>query len=395
MEDKFARRMGSVHRSFIREILKVTADPSIISFAGGLPNPDCFPYTAISEAAQRALSGRPVNALQYSTSEGDPELRAWIAERYDKRMGLKLSPDDILITTGSQQCVDLVAKVFLDKGDVVVLERPAYLGAIQSFSVFEPKFRTIPLLEDGPDLQALEALLDEGPAKLFYAVPNFQNPSGMSYSLEKRKAVAELCLRRNLLFVEDDPYGELRFKGEHLPSVYTFAQGQSILMGSFSKIATPGFRIGWIVARGDVRDALIRVKQASDLHTPSLTQRIMIELLKNYDMDAHIAMIRERYGNQSQVMVESIKRHFPEGVTISDPDGGMFLWVTLPEGYSSMKLIDKAVERKVAFVPGKPFYVDPGQGENTLRLNFSNASEAMIEEGVSRLGSALHEFLTD
>lgn len=393
MENKFARRMGSVHRSFIREILKVTADPSIISFAGGLPNPECFPCEAIAEAAQRALTDHPVSALQYSTSEGDPELRAWIAERYHKRMGLDLSPDDILITTGSQQCVDLVAKVFLNQGDVVVLERPAYLGAIQSFSVYEPRFRTIPLHDDGPDLDALETLLDEGPAKLFYAVPNFQNPSGLSYSLEKRKAVAELCLRRDLLFVEDDPYGELRFRGEHLPSVYTFAQGASLLMGSFSKIASPGFRIGWLVARGPVRDALIRVKQASDLHTPSLTQRIMVELLKHFDMDAHIAMIRERYGSQSRVMVEAIRRHFPEGVRISDPEGGMFLWVTLPEGCSSMRLIDKAVERKVAFVPGKPFYVDPGAGENTLRLNFSNASPEMIEEGVARLGKALREFL--
>lgn len=393
MQETFAKRMGKVHRSFIREILKVTADPSIISFAGGLPNPECFPSKAIAEAAQRALTNAPVSALQYAPTEGDPELRAWIAERYDQRMGLKLDPDDILITTGSQQCVDMVAKVFLDQGDTVVLERPAYLGAIQSFSVFEPQFRTIPLLEDGPDLDALEALLDEAPAKLFYAVPNFQNPSGLSYSLEKRRAVAELCLRRGLLFVEDDPYGELRFKGEHLPSVYTFAEGQSILMGSFSKIATPGFRLGWIVARGDVRDALIRVKQASDLHTPSLTQRIMVELLQHFDMDAHIAMIRERYGHQRNVMVEAIREHFPEGVTISEPEGGMFLWVTLPKGCSSMQLMDKAVACKVAFVPGKPFYVDPGEGENTLRLNFSNASEEMIREGVARLGKALQEFL--
>ncbi|SKA84371.1 2-aminoadipate transaminase [Paucidesulfovibrio gracilis DSM 16080] len=393
MQETFAKRMGKVHRSFIREILKVTADPSIISFAGGLPNPECFPSKAIAEAAQRALTNAPVSALQYAPTEGDPELRAWIAERYDQRMGLKLDPDDILITTGSQQCVDMVAKVFLDQGDTVVLERPAYLGAIQSFSVFEPQFRTIPLLEDGPDLDALEALLDEAPAKLFYAVPNFQNPSGLSYSLEKRRAVAELCLRRGLLFVEDDPYGELRFKGEHLPSVYTFAEGQSILMGSFSKIATPGFRLGWIVARGDVRDALIRVKQASDLHTPSLTQRIMVELLQHFDMDAHIAMIRERYGHQRNVMVEAIREHFPEGVTISEPEGGMFLWVTLPQGCSSMQLMDKAVACKVAFVPGKPFYVDPGEGENTLRLNFSNASEEMIREGVARLGKALQEFL--
>jgi 2-aminoadipate transaminase len=248
-------------------------------------------------------------------------------------------------------------------------------------------------LEDGPDLDALEALLDEGPAKLFYAVPNFQNPSGLSYSLEKRRAVADICQRRGLLFVEDDPYGELRFKGEHLPSVYTFSNGHSLLMGSFSKIATPGFRIGWIVARGEVRDALIRVKQASDLHTPSLTQRIMVELLEHFDMDAHVAMIRERYGHQRDIMVEAIREHFPAGVGISEPEGGMFLWVTLPEGCSAMKLMDKAVECKVAFVPGKPFYVDAGLGENTLRMNFSNASEEMIREGVARLGKALQEFL--
>ncbi|MEF2146314.1 MAG: PLP-dependent aminotransferase family protein [Desulfovibrionaceae bacterium] len=394
MINKFASRMGSVHRSFIRDILKVTADPSIISLAGGLPNPECFPVQAIADAAARALANKPVSALQYSTSEGDPELRQWIADRYRQRKGLDVDPEQILITTGSQQCLDLLGKVFLDKGDRVIVERPAYLGAIQAFSVFQPEFKAIPLNEDGPDLDALEKLLDQGPAKLFYAVPNFQNPSGLSYSLEKRQAVAELCLRRGLLFVEDDPYGELRFRGENLPPVFAFAKGESLLLGSFSKIATPGFRLGWIVASGDVRDALIRVKQASDLHTPSLTQRIMVELLREFDIDAHIAMIRQRYGHQRDVMVESIRRHFPEGVSISEPEGGMFLWVTLPEGCSSMKLIDKAVECKVAFVPGKPFYVEPGQGENTLRLNFSNASPEMIEQGIARLGKALKGFLS-
>ncbi|MBG0789088.1 MAG: PLP-dependent aminotransferase family protein [Desulfovibrionaceae bacterium] len=391
MHDTFARRMSTVHRSFIREILKVTADPEIISFAGGLPNPELFPVASMDQASHRVFADIGASALQYSTTEGDAGLRAIIAERYAKR-GLTVDPDSILITSGSQQILDISAKVFLDKGDKVVIERPGYLGAIQAFSLFEPEFVTVSLDHDGPDLDELEAAFKDG-AKCFYAVPNFQNPSGVSYSLEKRRAVAELTDRYNVLFVEDDPYGELRFLGEHLPTVFSFCKQPGLLCGSFSKIAAPGFRIGWVVAPEKVvYDKLVIAKQAADLHTSTVSQSIMRRYLEENDIEKHVALIRERYGRQRACMVEMIGKYFPDGVTITRPEGGMFLWVTLPEGVSSMDLFDAAIKEKVAFVPGRPFYVD-GSGENTLRLNFSNSDEVRIEEGISRLGRAIGAFL--
>lgn len=391
MEGKFASRMNTVHRSFIREILKVTADPSIISFAGGLPNPHMFPVAAMQEAAKAVLTDScGASSLQYSTTEGDPVLRGIIADRYASR-GVDVDPESILITTGSQQCLDIAGKVFLDRNDTVVIENPGYLGAIQSFSIFEPSFRTVSLEDDGPNLAELERAFADG-AKMFYAVPNFQNPSGVSYSLEKRRAVAELLDRYDIVFAEDDPYGELRFMGEHLPPVYSFRDKPGLLCGSFSKIAAPGFRIGWVVASGTVRDKLVVAKQASDLHTSTIAQAIMRTYLENNEIEKHIETIRRTYGKHRAVMVEMIEKYFPEEVEITRPEGGMFLWVTLPEGCSSMELFDRAIERKVAFVPGRPFYANGG-GENTLRLNFSNADPDMIEEGIARLGTSLREFM--
>lgn len=391
MSQHFARRMGTVHRSFIREILKVTADPEIISFAGGLPNPELFPVPAMDAAAHEVFKNIGASALQYSTTEGDAGLRAIIAQRYLQR-GLTVDPDTILVTSGSQQILDISAKVFLDRGDRVVIERPGYLGAIQAFSLFEPEFVTVSLEDDGPNLAELEAAFKEG-AKCFYAVPNFQNPSGVSYSLEKRKGVAALCDRYGVLFVEDDPYGELRFLGEDLPSVFSFCEHKGLLCGSFSKIAAPGFRIGWVVAPDkEVYDKLVIAKQAADLHTSTVSQAIMRRYLETNDINSHVELIRERYGRQRECMVEMIGKYFPDGVTITRPEGGMFLWVTMPDGCSSMKLLDMAVKDKVAFVPGKPFYVD-GSGDNTLRLNFSNSDEVRIEEGIKRLGRAIGSFL--
>lgn len=391
MSHQFARRMSTVHRSFIREILKVTADPEIISFAGGLPNPELFPVPAMDAAAHEVFENIGASSLQYSTTEGDAGLRAIIAERY-KRRGLTVDPDTILVTTGSQQILDLGGKVFLDRGDKVVIERPGYLGAIQAFSLFEPEFVAVSLDDDGPNLEELEAAFKDG-AKCFYAVPNFQNPSGVSYSLEKRKAVAALTDRYGVLFVEDDPYGELRFLGEDLPSVFSFCEKKGLLCGSFSKIAAPGFRIGWVVApEKDIYDKLVIAKQAADLHTSTVSQAIMRRYLETNDIEAHVALIRERYGRQRECMVKMIGRYFPESVTITKPEGGMFLWVTMPENCSSMELLDMAIKDQVAFVPGRPFYVD-GSGENTLRLNFSNSDEARIEEGIKRLGKSIQSFL--
>ncbi len=392
MEHIFAARMGKAHRSFIREILKVTADPEIISFAGGLPNPELFPLEPLAEATQQVLAEKGPESLQYSTTEGDPELRAWIADRYRVRFGLDVDPSIVLVTTGSQQCLDLAAKVFIDPGTKVLVERPGYLGAIQAFSLFEPEFVTVELTDEGPDLDALEAEMAKGGIKLYYAVPNFQNPSGRRYTIKARQRVAELCNEHGVLFMEDDPYGELRFEGEHLPPVYSFTNGESLLMGSFSKIAAPGFRLGWMVAPADIHSKLVTAKQASDLHTSTLNQAILVRWLATGDLDQHIERIRDRYREHRDVMLAAVNEHFPEGVQVTCPEGGMFLWVTLPNGLSSMDLLEEAVRCKVAFVPGRPFYVD-GSGENSLRMNFSNANPERIREGVIRLGRALQGFL--
>jgi 2-aminoadipate transaminase len=392
MENWYARRMATVHKSFIREILKVTEDPSIISFAGGLPSPELFPVDPMRIAAEDVLRTAGKAALQYSTSEGFYPLREFISERYRLKKDLQISPDDIMITTGSQQGLDLTSKVALDPGDRVLVERPGYLGAIQAFSLFEPEFKAVELEDDGPDMEQLEEILSASDVKLFYAVPNFQNPSGRSYSFEKRERIADLLNGCKTVFVEDDPYGELRFLGEDLPSIYGFLRDRKILFGSFSKIAAPGFRLGWIVADEALRDKLIIPKQAADLHTSTFVQHVLYRYLTTNDIDDQIEQINTQYRKQRDLMVDMIEKYFPDEVSFTRPEGGMFLWVTLPEGFSSMALFDLAVDRKVAFVPGIPFYVD-GSGDNTLRLNFSNSDEEGIREGIRSLGECLEEFL--
>ncbi|OIO06261.1 MAG: aspartate aminotransferase [Desulfovibrionaceae bacterium CG1_02_65_16] len=389
---QFADRVAKAQRSFIREILKVTADPSVISFAGGLPNPAAFPVPEIAAAAAKVLYEAGPSALQYSTTEGFLPLREWIAARYKKRMDMDVKPSDILITTGSQQALDLVAKVIVNAGDTVVMEKPGYLGAIQAFTIFRPAWRSVPLEDDGPDLDALDRALDG--AKLFYAVTSFQNPSGLSYSEKKRAAVADLLRKHGTFFLEDDPYGELRFKGQALPPVFKQRREHSMLLGTFSKVAAPGFRLGWIVATGDIMERLVIAKQAADLHTGSLDQMIVHQFLADNDFEAHVARIRDLYGAQCKTMQAAIAEHFPANVRVTAPEGGMFLWVTLPEGVSATELLKRSVDCKVAFVPGAAFYVD-GTGENTLRLNFSNADTESIREGIKRLGACIKACLAD
>lgn len=394
MPVKFADRMSTVHRSFIREILKVTQDSSIISFAGGLPNPELFPVSDLEKATVKVMRESGPQSMQYSTTEGFLPLRQYIADRYLEKKGIEVDADEILITSGSQQCLDLLGKVFLNAGDNVVIERPGYLGAIQSFSVFQSNFLTVGLENDGPDLGELERILDGNEAKMFYAVTNFQNPSGLTYSAEKRQGVADILKDRDILFIEDDPYGELRFMGDfQKPVVRGYMEDNGILLGSFSKVAAPGFRLGWMVCPGEMRDKLIVAKQASDLHTSTFAQRVMHQYVADNSLDDHIEKIRERYGNQRATMVRAIEKYFPAEVEVTRPEGGMFLWVTLSEGMSSMDLFDEAIKNKVAFVPGRPFYVD-GSGENTFRLNFSNSNEEQIEEGIKRLGAGIKDFLS-
>jgi len=384
----FADRMGCVHRSFVREILKVTEDPEIISFAGGLPNPRYFPVQEVAQAAQKVLSECGEAALQYSTTEGYLPLREMIVERY-ARKGVKVSASEILITNGSQQGLDLLSKIFLNKGDGVILERPTYLAAIQSFGFFEPKFHSIPLQEDGVNLQALEKVLLQDDARLFYSVPNFQNPTGITYSQDKLKAVAEKMSGSSTVFIEDNPYGDLRFMGEDRPSMRNFMGENAVLLGSFSKIVAPGMRLGWICACEEIMEKLIVAKQALDLHSNYLCQRIVHQYLKDNDIERHISKIRKAYREQRDFMVATMEETFPESVSFTRPEGGMFLWVTLPEGMSSLDLFNRAIKEKVAFVPGQAFFADGG-GSNTMRLNFSNSDNDRILEGITRLAKVIN-----
>jgi len=394
MSNLFADRMAKTHKSFIREILKVTEDPKVISFAGGLPNPKLFPVQEVAEASAEVLAEDGENVLQYSTTEGYLPLREYIAERYLKKKGLKVSSDEILITNGSQQGLDLIGKVFLNKEDRIAIERPGYLGALQAFSIYEPVFESIPLLEDGIDIDLLGKAVGEDKIKLFHAVVNFQNPSGITYSKERRLGLADIFRDHNTILVEDDPYGELRFMGEDLPSMRKYLDDNVVLLGSFSKIIAPGLRLGWICAQKDVMEKIIVAKQASDLHSNYLSQRIIFQYLIDHDIDKHILKIREVYKRQRDLMVSMIEEFFPGEVEFTKPEGGMFLWITLPESLSSLRLFDLAKKENVAFVPGNAFYVDGG-GNNTLRLNFSNSDEGKIEEGIKRLARVIKKLLME
>jgi len=386
---RFAKRMSKTKKSFVREIFKFLGDPEMISFSGGFPNPASFPIEGIKAAAIKVLDTDGANALQYSSSEGYLPLRQYIAGRYDKRFGLKVDPSEILIVNGSQQAFDLIAKVFLDVNDTIVIEHPAYLGALQSFSFYEPTFKEVKLTSTGLDLQELEEALKDNP-KLMYVVPNFQNPTGMTYSAENRKAVTELLKKTDTILIEDDPYGELRFKGIDNKPIKSLLDDQTIMLGSFSKIVSPGMRMGWIVAKKDIMDKIIIAKQASDLHSNYFTQRVICQYLLDNDIDAHIKTIKAMYLAQREQMIVSIKQYFDPSITYTEPDGGMFLWVTLPEGISAMKLFETAVIEKIVYVPGDPFYAF-GDNLNTLRLNYTNSTPFEINEGIQRLAKVFNQ----
>jgi 2-aminoadipate transaminase len=392
MARQFADRMYSVRRSFVREILKVTEDPSIISFAGGLPNPKSFPVDEVSAAAVKMLKESGESALQYSTTEGYLPLREYIAKRY-ARHGIKADASEILITTGSQQGLDLIGKAFLNKGDTAAVERPTYLAAIQSFGMYEPRFIDVPLQVDGPDIEALRSAIS-GEVKFFYSVPSFQNPTGITYSHEKRKLVADAFKDSDVPFIEDNPYGDIRFMGEDLPPMKNYLGSDVITMGTFSKTVSPGMRLGWLYAPHDIMDKLVTAKQAADLHTSYFVQRVVYQYLMDNDVEKHITKIRGLYKVQRDAMVSAIERYFPPGIDFTKPEGGMFLWVTLPEGLSSMELFEMAIKDKVAFVPGQAFFID-GSGQNTLRLNYSSSDEARIEEGIRRLADVIKRLIKE
>jgi 2-aminoadipate transaminase len=384
MEYRFSSRMGRVPESFLKELFRVSTAPGVISFAGGLPGSAYIDVTGIREAAREVFAEEGRTALQYTTTDGYLPLREFIADRYRRRLGLPATPEEIQIVNGSQQCLDLVAKIFLDPGDAVAMERPGYLGAIEAFSLYEPVFHGVPLEEDGPDLSAFATLVRDHAPKFFYGIPNSQNPSGRTYSEGKRRAVAEILEGTDTVFYEDDAFGELFFDGKPRPPVKRHLPKQTVISGSFSKIVAPGMRIGWIYAPAPVLRQFNVAKQAADLHSNFLCQVILHRYLATHDLDAHVARVSAVYGRHCRLMCDLLDDLMPPGTTHTNPEGGMFMTAALPDGVSSMEVFREGVHEGVAVLPGVPFYVDGG-GEDTIRLNFSAAGEEEITEGMHRL----------
>lgn len=390
---QFSERILNTPASFIREILKVIQQDDIISFAGGLPNPVSFPKKELKQSMERVIDQFGDEVFQYSSTEGYRPLREWVAERYRDEYGMDVQADDVLITTGSQQALDLMGKVLINPGDALAIEEPGYLGAIQAFTVFEPDFCPVPLLDDGIDLDRLEQILEERNVKLLYTVPNFQNPTGLTYSVEKRKALCALLNRYSAYLIEDDPYGQLKFEGEVYPYIGSFGLKKSVLFGTISKIITPGMRLGWICTKDrELMQHLVTAKQAADLHSNIFAQYAVYDYLMNHELNEHIGKIKTLYKEQSDAMLQAMKDFFPDTVTYTMPKGGMFVWGSLPEGESSLELFDRAMKEKVAFVPGNPFYVDDQKPVPTFRLNYTNSEPAVIREGIRRLGRLMESY---
>ncbi|MGB9990821.1 aminotransferase-like domain-containing protein [Massilia sp. SM-13] len=382
---RFSERAAQLQSSFIREILKITQQPEIISFAGGLPSPATFPVDVMKAAFDKVLSANGKTALQYGPTDGYLPLRQWVADSLSGN-GAKIAPEQVLMTSGSQQALDLLGKVLIDEGSKVLVETPSYLGALQAFSVYRPQFASVQTDDDGLVPSSLDAVA-EG-ARLLYALPNFQNPTGRSLSVARRQELVETCARLGLPLIEDDPYGSLSYKGDPMPKMLNMNPDGVIYMGSFSKVLTPGIRLGYVVAPLPLVRRLELAKQATDLHTAQLTQMVVHEVVKDGFLDQHIPTIRQLYGNQCQVMLDAMAEHFPASASWTKPEGGMFIWVTLPKHINAMELLDEAIQNKVAFVPGAPFYANEPE-TNTLRLSFVTVPPERIRQGIEILGKLI------
>ena len=386
---QFSERAQQLQSSFIREILKITQRPEIISFAGGLPSPATFPVEVMKAAYDKVLSETGKVALQYGPTDGYGPLREWIANSLSTE-GSRILPEQILMTSGSQQALDLLGKVLIDEGSRVLVETPSYLGALQAFSVYRPEFKSVETDEHGLVPSSIDAIAQG--ARLLYALPNFQNPTGRSLSIERRQELVETCARLGLPLIEDDPYGTLSYKGEPSPKMVAMNPDGVIYMGSFSKVLTPGIRLGYVCAPLPLVRRLELAKQAADLHTAQLTQMVVHEVVKDGFLDQHIPTIRKLYGDQCQVMLDAMAEHFPASVTWTRPEGGMFIWVTLPQSIDAMKLLDQSLAARVAFVPGAPFYANE-PATNTLRLSFVTVPPERIREGIAILGKLIKDML--
>ena len=397
--ERFALRTAGVTSSAIRELLKLTEQPDVISFAGGLPAPEVFPLERIEEAARRVLEEHGAAALQYSTTEGYLPLRELLV-RHMARYGIEVTPANVLITSGAQQALDLIGKLLINSGDVVLTEAPTFLGAIQAWTAYQARFVTVPVDDDGLCVDQLEHALRAGP-KFMYVLPNFQNPAGTTMTLARRQRLIELASHYGVPIVEDDPYGQLRYEGSHLPPLVKLdaeyhgcANGERafrgcvLYLGTLSKVLAPGLRLGWVVAPANVIAKMVQLKQGTDLHTSTFTQMVACEAAQGGFLDRHVPVIRRVYGERRNAMLAAMDQHFPKGVRWTRPQGGLFLWVTLPPGMDSKEVLRAALEEKVAFVPGGPFF-PTGGGAETLRLNFSYCTPQRIAEGIARLGRVL------
>lgn len=402
-KSRYALRTRDLKSSTIRELLKITQRPEIISFAGGLPAPDVFPLDRFQEACRRVLQLNGHLALQYGATEGYEPLREMIA-RHIARYGIKAQAENVLITSGSQQALDLIGKLFINAGDRVLVEAPTYLGALQAFDVYGAEYVSVPSDDDGLRTDLLEQKLRSGP-KFMYVLPNFQNPGGTTLSEGRRHQLVLLADKYGIPIIEDDPYGQLRYEGEHLPPLVVidrenlrrdegYSIGNVIYLSTFSKTLAPGLRLGWIVAPPDVIGKLVQLKQGADLHTSTFTQVVAYEVAKDNFLDEHVKLIRKVYRERRDVMLESLKEYFPPEATWTHPQGGLFLWVTLPEGMDCNQLFRTALRENVAFVPGDCFYARNGSEVEPcrhLRLNFSYGQPEKIREGIRRLSLAIKQ----
>jgi 2-aminoadipate transaminase len=398
---RFAQNAQSTQSSAIRELLKVTQDPEVISFGGGLPAPELFPVEEFKAASDRILTQSPTAALQYTTSEGYSPLREMIARQMDK-FGMKLGLDNILISTGSQQSLDLVSKLMLNNADRILVENPTFLGALQVFGIFGARYVTVPIDDDGLQTDLLPEAFRSGP-KFMYVIPTFQNPGGVTLSLKRRGTLIALSDQYGIPILEDDPYGQLRFEGETLPPLQAldaarlkttdgYRDGNVIYLGSFSKTLAPGLRLAWISAPPEVISKLVQIKQGADLHTPIFVQMMAYETARDGFLERHIEKIREVYRDRRNVMLAAMDEFFPPEVHWTQPAGGLFLWVRLPEGMVSAELLRSALKMNVAFVPGNSFFAtDEKAGDRYFRLNFSNMTPERIREGIHRLAKAIRE----
>lgn len=385
----YSRRAQKAKASEIRELLKLTEQKDMISFGGGLPAPEAFPKEKLYQVSHKVFTELATVSMQYGTTEGYYKLRCTIKDLMAKQ-SIEVDADEIIITTGSQQGLDLTAKVFLDEGDLIACENPTYLAAINAFEPFMPHFMEIDMDDDGLKVDVLEAQLEAGKRiKFLYTIPNYQNPSGRTLSLERRKRLLTLAEKYDFLIVEDNPYGEITYEGDQLPSIKSLDASQRVIyISTFSKIVCPGFRIGWVTANKEILNKYVLLKQGTDLHTSMLPQVMIDEYFRQYDYLEKVNENIQIYKNRRDVMLNGIRTHFPEGIRFSVPKGGMFIWVELPNHMNAGSLLEKAIEQGVAFVPGAAFHPNGG-GENTLRLNFTNMDEEKISEGIEKLGKII------